>query len=370
MNADELRNLLALHLVPGLGPRLTKALLERFGSAGAVLRASPQQLAETPHIGSKLSEDLHRAMKSLNIAKEEELMAKHGVRLLALGTADYPASLAVIADPPHLLYVRGGLEERDGNAVAIVGSRHCTAYGRRNAERLGADLVKKGFTIVSGLARGIDGSAHRGALQAGGRTIAVLAGGLAKIYPPEHTDLAAEVEANGSLVSESAMSMEPMAGMFPARNRLISGLSRAVIVVEAAERSGALITARHAAEQGREVFAVPGPVDSAASGGTLQLLRSGAKLVRHAEDVVEDLDGVAPIIASRSEAAPLVKGPPPGLDDQQRRIWDFLDQEPQHFDDLARHLQLPVSELSRIVMMLEMKRVLRRLPGNRYERFA
>jgi DNA protecting protein DprA len=219
--------------------------------------------------------------------------------------------------------------------------------------------------VPGGLARGIDGAAHRGALEAGGRTLAVLAGGLSRIYPPEHADLAREVEASGALLSEAAMRQDPMAGMFPARNRLISGLSRGVVIIEAAERSGALITAEHAAEQGRSVFAVPGPVDSEASSGTLRLIRDGATLVRSAEDILEDLDGVAAAAA----AAPKPPTPvPPGLDATQQRLWEFLADRPRHVDEMAQQLGLAVPQITGALMMLEMKKVVRRLPGNQYER--
>jgi len=368
LTAEE-RDLLALHLVPGLGPRLMAALLQRFGSPAAALRATTDQLRQIAHIGGKIATDLYEAMRKVDVAAELECLARHETHLLVLGTPEYPAALATIAVPPRLLYVRGKLEARDADSVAIVGSRQCTPYGRRVAERLASDLARAGFTIVSGLARGIDGAAHRGALQAGGRTVGVLAGGLSKIYPPEHKDLAEEVRNAGALVSEAAMQMEPMAGMFPARNRIISGLARAVIIVEANDKSGALITAHHAAEQGREVFAVPGPVDSTASLGSLRLIRQGAKLIRHAEDVLEDLRGVAPLTSSGlSETALLPKQPPSGLDESQRRIWDFLAEGHRHIDDMARHLGVPVADLGGALMMLEMRRVVRRLPGNHYER--
>src|SRR5438128_3491598 len=186
----ELQALLTLHLVPRLGPRTTAALVERFGSAQAALEAGPQELRQVPHIGDKLARDLHQAMRSTDVSAELDLIARHQVRLLRLGTNEYPKPLAEIFDPPHLLYVKGSLLEEDAQAVAIVGSRHCTSYGRRLAERFAAGLAHKGYAVISGLARGIDGAAHRGALQAGGRTLAVLAGGLSKIYPPEHVELA------------------------------------------------------------------------------------------------------------------------------------------------------------------------------------
>jgi DNA processing protein len=355
------RDLLTLHLVPGLGPRLTAALLERFGSAAGVLQATPGQLQEVPHIGAKLADSLSQAIRNADPDAEWERMARHGVHLLTQGIPGYPESLLNIPDPPHLLYIRGQLEAPDARAVAVVGSRQCTPYGRRIAERLAGDLVRAGYTVVSGLARGIDGVAHRGALQAGGRTLAVLAGGLARIYPPEHADLAREVEAAGALLSETPMGMEPLPGMFPARNRLISGLSCGVVIVEAAEKSGALITARHAAEQGRPVFAVPGPIDSVASGGALRLLREGATLVRGVDDILEELGATA------APASP-VRSPPPEMDAGQRRIWEFLGDRPRQVDEMAQQLGLPVAQVTSALLLLEMKKAVRRLPGNQYER--
>jgi DNA processing protein len=352
----EERDCLALHIVPGIGPKLTAALLRRFGSAAAILAASSSELQEVPHLTSAVADLLKKSIAAGDVDAELALMDKHEVRLVRLGSPEYPAALATIDMPPRFLYVRGTLEPRDAHAIAIVGSRHCTSYGRRIAERLAADMARAGFTVVSGLARGIDGCAHRGALEAKGRTIAVLAGGLSKIYPPEHGGLADAVAGAGALITESAMRMEPMAGMFPARNRIISGLCRAVVLVEANEKSGALITARHAAEQGREIFALPGPVDSTASAGTLKILRDGARLIRDARDLLEDLHGLAPLFA------------PPGGDPLSRKLWDFLS-EARNVDDLARHVAMSAAGLSGVLMSLELKRIVRRLPGNMYERY-
>jgi DNA processing protein len=361
--SDELRDLLALHLVPGLGPRLTAALLERFGSASAAMQATPAQLREVPHIGSKLSQDLHQAMQQVDVAAEWDLVERHGVRLLARGMAEYPQPLENITDPPHLLYIRGTLQPSDANAVALVGSRQATSYGRRIAERLAEDLARAGITVVSGLARGIDGIAHRAALKAGGRTLAVLANGLSRIYPPEHKDLAQDVAAAGAVLTESAMDVRPLAGLFLPRNRIISGLSRGVVVIEAAEKSGALSTASHAGEQGRPVFAVPGPVDSPVSGGTHQLLRKGAILIRGVEDILEELDGVGATPAPARAALP-----PPDLDAVQKGIWELLQDRTRHVDEIVQQLRLPVSEVASALLMLEMKKAIRRLPGNQYER--
>jgi DNA processing protein len=208
--------------------------------------------------------------------------------------------------------------------------------------------------------------AHRAALQAGGRTLAVLAGGLARIYPPEHTELAREVAASGALLTESAMEQEPLAPLFPARNRIISGLCRGVVIIEAAEKSGALITASHAADQGRTVLAVPGPIDSPASGGTHELIRKGAVLVRGVDDILEELQGISPLVSEAGPAA--APALPPQLDAVQQRVWDFLAEQPRHLDEMVQQLGLPVPQLTGILMTLEIKKVVRRLVGNRYER--
>jgi DNA processing protein len=367
----EVRDLLALHLVPGLGPRRTSALLHHFGSAGAALRAGADRLLHVPGIGDTLARELPPAMAAADVDAELALIEKSGVQLLAINTPSYPASVAAIPDPPHLLYLRGTLTDADARAVALVGSRRCTTYGRRMAERLASGLARAGVTVISGLARGIDGIAHQAALDAGGRTHAVLAGGLSRIYPPEHADLARAVEASGGLLTESHMGQSPEAGLFPARNRIISGLSQVIVIVEAPEKSGALITAEHALDQGRTVMAVPGPADVPTSGGCHSLLRQGAVLCRSADDVLEELHGVSAMALAAKDSAvppPAPSGPPPGLDETQRRIWDFLGSSPHSVDEMAQQLALPVQQLTTTLLMLEMKKVVRRLPGNRYER--
>jgi DNA processing protein len=372
---SELRDLLTLHLVPGLGPRLTAALLARFGSAAGVLRASAAELREVPHIGPKLANAIVKAIQEADVNAELERLARFETRLLLLGSPEYPSSLAEIPDPPHLLYVRGQILPSDSRAVALVGSRQFTPYGRRVAERLATGLARAGWTVVSGLARGIDGAAHRAALDAGGRTIAVLAGGLTRIYPPEHADLAQATATSGALISESAMTQEPIAGLFPGRNRLISGLSRGVVVVEAAAQSGTLITARHAGDQGRSVFAVPGPIDSPSSAGTHQLIRNGAVLVRDVDDILQEL-ATQPVATSVStttlpaESTPMPPPaiePPPGLDGVRRAIWDFLAHGQQHADNIGQQVGLPAAQIAGLLLEMEMARLVRRLPGNQYE---
>jgi len=372
----DLRDHLALALIAGLGPKLTQAVLDHFGSPAAALRASAAQLEGVPLIGATLAARFAAAFEKVDPTAEWAAMEAHGVRASVLGTPEYPARLSTIPDAPPLLYQIGDLVPEDTRAIGIVGSRSCTGYGKRMAERLAGGLAAAGWTVVSGLARGIDGVAHEAALAAGGRTIAVLAGGLGTIYPPEHKDLAARVSKQGALLTETPMTFkEIQPGMFPARNRIISGLSRGVIVVEANAKSGALITATHAAEQGREVFVLPGNVDSPASAGCLELIRKGARLVRTVDDVLEDLQGLSlpdPPPERRkagSTTAPTLfePTPPPVLDPIQQSIWEALG-SPRLADELIRELGIASGDLMVQLMKLEMKKVVRRLPGNRFER--
>lgn len=366
---DDPRDWLALALVPGMGSVRTEALLRALGSPGAVRRATFDELRAVPGIGPKLAGDFRSALSRVDVEAELGRMREHGVSALRRDGADYPEPLRHIPDAPRLLFARGSLTAADDNAVAIIGSRRCTRYGRRTAYRIGHGLAAAGFTVVSGLALGIDGEAHKGALDAGGRTVGVLANGLAKIYPPSHEELGRRVIGSGALISESPTLVAPEAGLFHARNRLISGLSRAVVVVEANARSGTMITVKHAAEQGRQVFAVPGEADSDASAGTLQLIRDGACMVRSAADVIEDLEGVPPPTMYPVEEAPaLVESPPaPALTGDERVIWDLL-AEPRYADELARESGKSVSEVSMTLFQMEMGGKIHKLSGNKYER--
>ena len=375
--AADLRDHLALALIPGLGPKLTAALMLHFGTAAAARRATVNELLRIPLIGDKLAQSFVQSLRNVDVEAEERLLIAHNVRAAILGRDDYPLRLTEIADAPPLLYFRGEITPADSNSIAIVGSRACTSYGLKTAERIAASLARAGWTVISGLARGIDGAAHKGALDAGGRTLAVLAGGLSRIYPPEHAELADAVAKQGCLITETPMTVQPQPGMFPARNRIISGLCRGVVVVEANAKSGALITVDHAAEQGREVFAVPGQVDSPSSAGCLELIRKGAKLVRDADDILDDIRGIAPPdpIAKKPNARKTAPSstlfeeakPAAPLDGVQQQIWDALTGA-KHADELARTIGLPIGDLNRNLMQLELKKVIRRLPGNQYER--
>lgn len=354
---------LRLSMVSGVGPRIRQVLLEHFATAQEVLAAAPSQLREVPGVGPKLSAAITRATREIDVESEIALCRRHGIGLLASSDADYPPSLAEIPDPPGVLYVRGQLTPRDALAVAIVGSRHATQYGLAQAERLASSLARAGLTIVSGLARGIDAAAHRGALAAGGRTVAVLGSGVLNIYPPEHNKLAAEVAAGGALVSENSLLSEPFSGSFLQRNRLISGLSLGVIVVEASTHSGALITVRHALEQGREVFAVPGRVDSRMSHGCHRLLRDGARLVETADDVLEEL---GPLV-SRVElpSGEVVHHPAElALNDLERQVLAAIGGSATSIDQVIGSSGLPTPQVLATLSVLEMRRLVRRVSGN------
>jgi DNA processing protein len=304
-----------------------------------------------------------------------DLCRRRGVDMLIEGTEGYPRLLSQIDDPPGVLFTRGAFEPCDALAIAIVGARHASAYGRRVASQLAGGLARAGCTIVSGLARGIDAAAHRGALDAGGRTIAVLGSGVLEIYPPEHADLALEVMRNGAVVSETPPLMEPQTGAFPARNRIISGLSLGTIVVEAADRSGSLITARLAGEQGREVFAVPGPIDSRTSRGCHRLIRDGAKLVESVDDVLEEL---GPLFETTTDASGREIHSPAELklDDIERQVLAILDAQKAEgghavsvdIDDIVADSGLAASRVLAAIGVLEMRRIARRMPGNRITR--
>ena len=252
----ELIDAVRLSLVSGVGPRTRQKLLARFGTPGAVLAAAPSELRDVEGVGAKIMERIVAAGDEIDAEGQIALCRQHGIAILTENHPQYPRMLREIPDPPGLLFVRGEITPADGLAIGIVGTRHASAYGLRQAERLAASLSRAGLTIISGLARGIDAAAHRATLAAGGRTLGILASGVLNIYPPEHDKLADEVAARGALISEQPPCSSPLAGTFPQRNRLISGLTLGIIVVEAAERSGALITARHAMEQGRDVFTI------------------------------------------------------------------------------------------------------------------
>jgi DNA processing protein len=357
---------LTLALVPDVGPLLRQRLLESFGDAAQVLAASRDQLQQVPGIGAKISTNIVQADQLVDLDAQLALVHQHGLRIWFPADAQYPPLLRQIHDPPGVLFGRGDLEPADELAVAIVGTRRPSRYGLQQAEQLAHHLARAGVTVVSGLARGIDAAAHRGALAAGGRTIAVLGCGVLRNYPAEHAELARSVAAQGCVISEVPPTMGPARGLFPQRNRIISGLSLGTVVVEAGDRSGALITARLAMEQNREVFAVPGQIDQPQSAGPHQLLRDGAKLVTSADDVLEELGplawGAAP---TRHGAGGETRWDHLPLDDSQRRVLAAIEPAGVFVDELVVECQLPVQVILAAVGVLESRFLIRKLGGNR-----
>lgn len=371
-----MRDWIALNMTPGVGPRAAARLLERFGSAEGVygaLRAELERLRLRPEaVESIMLRDRHaEAARELERLRELE-----GAEVLVLDDGAYPALLREIPDPPVTLYVRGAWAEcLEAPCVGVVGSRRASTYGQNVALMLGRDLGARGVTVVSGLARGIDAAAHRGALEAGGRTVAVLGTGIDEIYPRDHRKLAAAIlKQGGALVSQFPLGTPPVAENFPYRNRIISGLSLGVVVVEASEKSGSLITARLAIEQNREVCAVPGNVTSRNSFGTNYLIKSaGAKLVQTWQDIVAEFP---PDIAARILPPGLKKsgeechGPPPAvLTEIERAMLKLIpNDEAAHIDVLAEKSGLPVYELAGVLLALEMRELVRQLPGKCFVR--
>lgn len=298
--------------------------------------------------------------------KTQDLI-ENKVKTLSVTAKDYPTNLRYIYDPPLMLYVKGEIIPEDNVAIAIVGSRRATYYGLQNATKLAYELAAKGITIISGLARGVDSAAHRGALEAEGRTIAVLGSGLNIIYPRENERLAQNISQNGAVISEFALDTPPHRGNFPRRNRIISGLSLGVVVIEAARKSGALITANCALEQGREVFALPGKIDSFTSRGTHDLIKDGAKLVESSEDIIEELEALKFCQAKETKAENKIKV---GLDlpEEERQIYTCLSSEPIHIDEIMCKVNLSYGKLLTSLLKLQHKKLVKELVGKMYVR--
>ena len=359
--------LLTLSLVPGIGPKTLTCLLDHFTDTQAILSAKTEQLIKVPGIGPKLAREISLATKTIRTDDYLDLCKDNDIEILSCFDSHYPKPLAELHNPPTILYCQGQFLEEDTLAIAIVGARHATPYGKRVAEQLARGLATAGYTIVSGLARGIDAAAHKGALEAGGRTIGVLASGLLNIYPSEHVPLARKIQENGALFSENAPHHPPKSGSFPQRNRIISGLSLGTIVVEAAHRSGALITARLASEQGREVFAVPGPIDSRMSKGCHQLIRDGAKLVESIDDVLEELGPLASPVRIKSEE----KVHHPGelkLNDVEKTVLNAISPSPVEIDEVVAATGLPIARVLSTISVLEIRRLIRRISGTQIAR--
>jgi len=362
---DEFAPWLALARVKGLGCVSFKKLVGRFGDPTLALSAPPGELGTIDGLQRDAIDGLVGFSRWAEVADDLKRLRDAGITLVRYIDADYPARLRTIADPPPLLYVRGALASADERAVAIVGSRSASDYGRRVARDLARGLASYGFTVVSGMARGVDGMAHETALNAGGRTIAVLGSGVERAYPPEHDKLYQRIAKLGGVISELPMGTKPMAFNFPARNRLISGLSLGVVVVEATEKSGSLITASLAVDQGREVFAVPGEVGSSRSRGAHQLIRQGAKLVESVNDIIEE---IAPQLVRRAGAVGqgAARQLPESSRAAVRKVYALLQERSLQIDEIIENSGLMSAEVLGILLDLELQGYLRQLPGKVY----
>ncbi|HBG78877.1 MAG TPA: DNA-protecting protein DprA [Phycisphaerales bacterium] len=373
-NSENIRNWLRLVRCNGVGPTIFMRLLKHFGTVDAVLNASATGLEKVDGVGPKTAEQILRTKNNFDIDKEIELAEKFDTAIINLEDERYPTLLKKIYDPPPVLYVKGDLVASDSLAVAIVGSRGCSHYGSEQASRFAHLLAAAGFTIVSGMARGIDSAAHTGALSAGGRTIAVQGCGLSRIFPPENKSLFEKISQSGACISELPMGYEPLAENFPARNRIIAGLCLATIVIEAMPRSGALLTAKAALENDREVMAVPGRVDSPLSKGPHSLIKQGARLVESVDDVIETLEflkkefadyvAVSAAQTVKNVEMPLFDFSQLKLTEDERKIFDCLDGEPVHVEQIIAETGIPAGKVNATLVALRLKGIIKNLPGN------
>ena len=372
---SSLQEWLELLAVKGLGPVTYTRLINRFGSPKAIRSSDPHILIEKGEISPSLARALHQSISAeeqVHIAKELQAVQDGRFSILTLADAHYPPRLKTITDPPPVLWCTGQLQDRDQHALAVVGSRKGSHLGRTFTRQLSSDLAALGFTIVSGLARGIDAAAHEGALVSSGRTLAVLGCGIDRLYPPEHGPLRLRIEQQGAVLSEFPMGTLPHSYHFPQRNRVISGLSLGVIVTEATSRSGSLITARMALDQNREIFAVPGNVTNTLTRGPHRLIKEGAKLVENSLDIVEEiLPMLEPSFRDHLEKQQLaLQSPPPtpSLGPEEQRLFDCISLDPVSLDDLISQGSYSPSEVMSILLSLEIKGLIKQIPGLQYIR--
>jgi DNA processing protein len=366
MGKEDRRYWLALNMVPGTGSVSYRTLIKVFRDPKEVFRASRKALEKVQGVGPTLADAIVQFPLERRLKSELDRMERYGVSMLTYRDSDYPGRLLTIYDPPPVLYIRGRLGAANDLAVAIVGSRMATRHGRSFTEGLARDLAVRGVTVVSGMARGIDSAAHRGALLGRGRTIAVLGCGVDVIYPPENRSLMKEIATGGAVISEFPLGTKPLSCNFPRRNRIISGMATGVVVVEATSQSGSLITANYALDQGREVFAVPGSVGTPNSQGTTRLLKQGAKLVDRVDDILEE---VLPQWQSGSGTGDQKEGPSgPALNEEEQLVYDLLGTEPVHIDHIITKTQWDTSRVSRILLGLELVGMVNQLAGKQFVR--
>jgi len=366
---DSREALVALNMLEGIGPIRARSLIEHFGDAANVLSASRHQLLQVRNIGEDLADRIHAWEKQVDLASELKRITDYGCHVLIQSDENYPASLREIYDPPLVLYVKGALSAKDKNSVALVGSRMSTHYGIETARKLAYQLAYMGVTIVSGGARGIDTAAHQGALSAKGRTVAVLGTGLNLVFPPENAELFERIAANGAVMTQFPFNRPADKQSFPIRNRIVAGMTLGTVVVEANLTSGALITANFATEYGRQIFAVPGRIDSPRSKGCHELIKKGAKLCEGAEDILSEFEYLFP--ASNRPAAVSETGILPALElsANEQKVYDAVNSgDESSIDEVIRASGLPSSTVSVALLGLEMKRLVRQLPGKLFVR--
>ena len=372
---NDFQALVLLNMIPSLGSISISRLIKSFSRPKKIFEATEDKLSIIEGITTRKIGAIKKAQENLNLEQELKLAKENNISIITILDKDYPESLKNIYDPPPVLYVKGKLLDCDYNSIAIVGSRRASFYGLSTASRLSSELASLGITIVSGLARGIDTASHKGALSAKGRTIAVLGGGLLKLYPSENKKLAQSVSEYGAVISEFNLEMSPLARNFPRRNRLISGLSLGVVVVEAARNSGALITADLALQQSREVFAVPGKMDSITSVGSHSLIKQGAKLISNTNDIIEELaiklrefPDIKTKVCDQKDDIP--KKQAMELDNNTKNVYEVLSKEPMHIDEIIISTKMKISQLSFILMKLQLKNMAKELPGKNFVRMS
>ncbi len=362
---DDLEHLLRLNMIAGIGTITYRTLIEQLGTAKNILSTSRSRLESIPGIGPRTADRIVNGSKELDVDKEIKLAGKNNVQIVPLSSEDYPPNLNEIYDPPLILYIKGNVKKVDSIAIAIVGSRKCSYYGQAQAERLARQLAEVGFCVVSGMARGIDTNAHIGAIKGNGRTLAVLGCGLSNIYPRENRELMERIASQGAVISELPMSTPPNSRNFPPRNRIISGLSLGVLVIESTLMSGSLITTRWALEQGKEVFAIPGNIDNNYSRGTNKLIKEGAKLVEEINDIIEEFGPLSESLhISDNRKVEDIRSLT--LNSQENKIFSQLSSTPKTIDEITVKSGLRVSNVTSILLILEVRKLVKQLSGNRF----
>lgn len=355
---------IALNMVPRIGPVRVRRLLEALGSPSGVLRASVSKLESIEGIGPEAAKSICNWESRVDLGAELALVREAGAKVLTLADPSYPRALREIHDPPTVLYVRGDILDRDRYAIGVIGTRKPSHYAGDCAKKLSYQLAYAGVTVVSGLARGIDTAAHQAALAAKGRTIAVLGSGFLELYPPENKELAEKISTSGAVITEFSMHIKADRQTFPMRNRIISGCSFGVLVVEAGARSGALISANQAGEQGRSIYAVPGRIDNPGAIGSNKLIQQGAKLVTSAADILDDMGLLF------AEKPQLAAAPRPELSGHEETVHGAIGDEEAHIDAVIERSGLPSHTVSSTLLALEMKKLVRQLPGSRFVRIS